>query len=82
MPNDQVRVTADGEEVYLHPDRAERGKKGTFVPTFRDRERTQPHGWICENCESDDVAVDTMERMVCNGCGNAARPKNWDSGYL
>jgi hypothetical protein len=78
----QRTITADGMEVYINPERAERGKKGAFVPTYRDREATQPWGWFCANCESDDVAVDTMERMVCNDCGNARRALTWDSGYL
>jgi primosomal protein N' len=36
----------------------------------------------CSNCESFDIAMDSMERLECNDCGNQKKPTRWDASYL
>jgi hypothetical protein len=72
----------DAVELYRADEKAVRGTLAPFVPTFRDEANTRPYGWVCEHCGGDDVAADTLGRVVCNDCHNASAPTTWDSGYL
>lgn len=72
----------DGELLYVAFDEAVRASRGAFYPAYADREREELHGWMCGNCKSFDVAIDTMERFECADCGNRRKPARWDAAYL
>lgn len=74
--------TADGQTVYVARDEGVRASEGPFYPTYLDRERTERFGWFCGNCESFNAAVDTMDRIQCNDCGNKRKASRWDAAYL
>lgn len=78
----EARSNADGEILYVAFDEAVRASEGAFYPTYTDRERREQRGWVCGNCESFDVAIDTMDRFECNECGNRRKPARWDAAYL
>ena len=88
-------VTGDGEQVltearsgpdgtlrYVAFDEAIRASHAAFYPVYADRERNELHGWMCGNCESFDIAIDTMDRYECADCGNRRKPARWDAAYL
>lgn len=68
-------------EVYVVEDESEIGSRAPFYATYRGDDDVR-YGWFCANCGSMDAAVDTMERIVCNQCGNTHRPSQWDAAYL
>ena len=37
---------------------------------------------MCGGDEGFDVAMDTMERLECNECGNRRKAARWDAAYL
>lgn len=78
----EARSGPDGGLVYVAFDEAERGSRGAFYPVYADRERQELHRWICGNCDSFDVAIDTMDRFECGQCGNRRKPSRWDAVYL
>lgn len=90
LPNDvsetqvltEARTAPDGDVVYVARDEGVRASEGPFYPTYLDRERTERFGWFCGSCESFDAAVDTMDRIQCNDCGNRRKASRWDSAYL
>lgn len=73
--------TPDGEMYVDKADRY-RGQTAPFYPVYRTENGTHRYGWYCDGCGSVDSAMDTMERIVCNGCGNARKPARWDAAYL
>jgi ribosomal protein S18 acetylase RimI-like enzyme len=75
-------VETDAGPVYVDLDDSERGSRGAFHPTYSDRTATERHGWFCAECESTDVAMDTMGRIACSGCENRRKPTRWDAAYL
>ena len=78
----EARSGPDGTLRYVAFDEAVRASKGAFYPAYADRERTELHGWMCGNCDSFDVAIDTMDRYECVECGNRRKPARWDAAYL
>ncbi|WP_331233717.1 GNAT family N-acetyltransferase [Natronorarus salvus] len=75
-------TTEAGEEVFVAYREASIGSEGTFHAAYHDRDRTSPYGWFCSACESFDNSMDTMGRVVCNGCGNVRKATRWDAAYL
>ncbi|WP_277554254.1 GNAT family N-acetyltransferase [Halobaculum limi] len=78
----EARVTDDGTQLYVAYDEADRASIAPFYVTYADRERTERMGYICGNCESFSVTVDTMDRVQCNDCGNKRKASRWDAAYL
>ncbi|AUX08187.1 GNAT family acetyltransferase [Halalkaliarchaeum desulfuricum] len=78
----EARSGPDGTLRYVAFDEAVRASQGAFYPAYADRERDELHGWMCGNCESFDVAIDTMDRYECVDCGNRRKPARWDAAYL
>ncbi|MFB6135309.1 MAG: DUF5816 domain-containing protein [Halobacteriaceae archaeon] len=72
------RERADLDVVVVENERLE-GVTGAFYATY---EEEQHHGWYCSNCDTTDVAVDTMGRLKCNRCGNVHHSREWDAAYL
>lgn len=68
-------------EGNLSLDRTDRktGREAPFYATYRDDRR---YGWLCGNCRTLDVAMDTMGRIECNDCGNTHSPSEWDAAYI
>lgn len=77
----EARETPDGV-VYVALDAGVRAPRGPFYPTYLDRERTRRFGWLCGGCESFNVAMDSMDRIQCNDCGNQRKASRWDAAYL
>lgn len=78
----ESRVTDDGDRVYVAYDEADRASMAPFYATYADDDRTDRVGYVCGNCESFDVAVDTMDRVHCSDCGNKRKASRWDAAYL
>ncbi|SFR41627.1 Ribosomal protein S18 acetylase RimI [Halogeometricum rufum] len=78
----EERTLDDGETVYVAYDEAVRGKEAPFYAVFLDPERSERYGWMCGEDESFDIAMDTMERIECNTCGNRRKAARWDAAYL
>jgi ribosomal protein S18 acetylase RimI-like enzyme len=76
------RQTDDGTTVYVAYDESMRGSDAPFFAVYLDEERTERYGWLCGADESFDIAIDTMERLECNDCGNRRKPVRWDAAYL
>lgn len=76
------RALDDGSAVFVDREDPERGSQGPFFPVYRDADREQRYGFCCGNCGGFDVAVNTMERIECNDCGNFRKPTRWDAAYL
>jgi len=74
-------TTDDGTTVYVARDEGERGDDGPFAVVYASPDRERRYGYACLNCETLDVAVDTMGRIVCNDCGNFTRPDEWDAAH-
>ncbi len=75
-------VQLDGETVYVSYGEAVRGSKAPFYTAYESEEGTRRYSWFCGNCESVDIAMDTMGRVECNVCGNRRKPTRWDSAWL
>lgn len=78
----EARNTPSGEVVYVARDEGVRAPDGPFYPTYLDRDRTERYGWLCGGCDSFDTAMDSMDRIQCNGCGNQRKAGRWDAAYL
>jgi ribosomal protein S18 acetylase RimI-like enzyme len=72
----------NGETLYVAYDESSRGSVGPFYVAYRDRERTDRYGPFCGNCGSVSTAMDPMERIECNDCGNRRKATRWDAAYL
>jgi ribosomal protein S18 acetylase RimI-like enzyme len=81
-PNGLVERTTDGKTVYVAYDESARGSDAPFFAVYLDEERAEPYGWMCGGEEGFDVAMDTMERLECNECGNRRKAARWDAAYL
>lgn len=55
---------------------------GTEAPFYTVEKDDEAYSWLCGNCRTTEVAVDTMGRIVCSDCSNSKRPTDWDSAYL
>lgn len=72
-------VAVDGGTVTL-ADESVPGSEGGFIATY---DGDEAYGYLCANCESMDVTVDSMDRIRCGDCGNTHRPKEeYDGSYL
>jgi len=76
-----VVETDDGERIYVAFDESERGSLAPFYVAYADPDRGQRYGYFCGNCEGTNIAIDTMDRMECAGCGNRRKPSRWDAAY-
>ncbi|MFC7080826.1 GNAT family N-acetyltransferase [Halorussus caseinilyticus] len=72
----------DGRTLYVNWAENERGSKAPFFAAYSDEDAEDLYGWFCSNCESFDTAMDSMERLECNQCGNTKKPVRWDASYL
>ncbi|HKL29010.1 MAG TPA: GNAT family N-acetyltransferase [Natrialbaceae archaeon] len=81
-PGLESATTEDGETVFVDFDAGLHGSRSEFYPAYLDRGFDEPYGWFCSNCETFDVAMDSMDRMECNNCRNARSPTRWDAAYL
>jgi ribosomal protein S18 acetylase RimI-like enzyme/ribosomal protein S27AE len=79
--SDGIVETEAGDTVYVAFDEAERGSEAPFYVAYSDPDREQRYGYFCGNCEGTEIAIDTMDRMVCGDCGNRRRPSRWDAAY-
>jgi len=78
-PQIESYTTADGDTLYINYQESEIGSEGPFFAAYTTRDLERRYGWFCSNCESVDVAMDTMGRVVCNQCGNRHKPTRWDA---
>ena len=81
-PSGLVEREADGQTVYVAYDESARGSGAPFFAVYLDEDRERPYGWMCGGDEGFDVAMDTMERLECNVCGNRRKAARWDAAYL
>lgn len=76
-------TTENGDgEIYIDHDDAERGSVAPFLVAYNNTERTERYGYFCSNCNSLDIAMDSMGRAECNECGNQRKATRWDAAYL
>ncbi len=69
----------DGQTLYVNWVESDRGSKAPFFAAYTDDEGEDLYGYFCSNCESFDTAMDSMERLECNDCGNTKKPVRWDA---
>jgi ribosomal protein S18 acetylase RimI-like enzyme len=81
-PSGLVERSVDGQVVYVAYDESARGSDAPFFTVYLDEDRKRPYGWMCGGDEGFDVAMDTMERLECNECGNRRKAARWDAAYL
>jgi len=72
----------EGEHLYVDHADGDRGSKGPFRVVWMDRDRQEPYGYFCSNCDSLVTSMDSMGRMECTNCGNHRRPTRWDAAYM
>lgn len=78
-------TTDDGERVYIDRDDEESGTEAPFLAAYFDTEHTDQFGYYCANCGSLNVAIDNMDRLRCNNCGNSHASRStesYDDSYL
>lgn len=76
-------TTENGDgTIYIDHDDAERGSVAPFLVAYNDAERTERYGYFCSNCDSLNIAMDSMGRAECNECGNQRKATRWDAAYL
>jgi ribosomal protein S18 acetylase RimI-like enzyme len=78
----ESRPGPEGEVLYVAYDESARASRAPFYAVYADRDRGELWGWYCGNCESFDTAMDTMDRVECNECGNRRKAARWDAAYL
>ncbi|MFB6195065.1 MAG: GNAT family N-acetyltransferase [Haloplanus sp.] len=78
----EAATLPDGRQVYVALDESVRGSDGPFYSVYLDRDRAERYGYLCGDCDSFAVSMDTMGRVVCNDCGNRRKPTRWDASYL
>ncbi|MFC5970026.1 GNAT family N-acetyltransferase [Halomarina salina] len=82
-PEELEPVTTDeGRELYIDHNDSSRATLAPFLAVYTDTNRSDRWGYYCSNCESMDVAVDTMGRIECNECGNVSKATRWDAAYM
>ena len=75
-------TTDDGRKLYIDYNDSDRATLAPFLAVYTDTDRSDRWGYYCSNCESTDVAVDSMGRIECNECGNVSKATRWDAAYL
>ncbi|QIB73507.1 GNAT family N-acetyltransferase [Halogeometricum borinquense] len=78
----EERTLDDGRTVYIAYDDAVRGSSAPFYAVYMNPDRDERYGWICGEDQSFDIAMDTMDRIECNTCGNKRKAARWDAAYL
>jgi ribosomal protein S18 acetylase RimI-like enzyme len=78
----ESRPGPEGEILYIAYDESSRASQAPFYSVYTDRDRDDLWGWFCGNCESFNTAMDTMDRIECNECGNRRKAARWDAAYL
>ncbi|MFC5972350.1 GNAT family N-acetyltransferase [Halomarina salina] len=84
FPEDGRATTDDGTEVRVDRDEERSGTKAPFFATYVGDDGEQ-HGFFCSNCGATDTAMNGMERLECQSCGNQHKPdgsEQYDDGYL
>ncbi|MFB6119045.1 GNAT family N-acetyltransferase [Halosegnis sp.] len=72
----------DGRQLYVDRSDSDRGSKGPFRVVYSDEDREDAYGYLCDNCQSLVVAMDSMGKMECESCGNVRKPTRWDATYM
>ncbi|WP_243700383.1 GNAT family N-acetyltransferase [Halorussus pelagicus] len=72
----------EGQTLSVNWAESDRGSKAPFYAAYTDEDGEDLYGYFCSNCESFDTAMDSMERLECNDCGNTKKPVRWDASYL
>ena len=72
----------DDTTLYVAFDESDRGSTAPLYVVYLDEDREDRYGYFCGHCESFEVSMDAMGRVVCNDCGNKRRPSRWDASYL
>jgi hypothetical protein len=75
------RTIDDGVTVYVATDEERVGSEGPFRVVYRGENAENRWGYLCSACDCLDTAMDTMGRIVCNGCGNVRKPEEWDATH-
>lgn len=75
------RLSTEEGTLYVARDEAERGSDGPFYVVYRTTDRRDRWGYLCGNCGSQNTAMDTMGRIVCNDCPNQRKPTEWDAAH-
>jgi ribosomal protein S18 acetylase RimI-like enzyme len=78
----ESREGPEGRQLFVAYDESQRASVAPFYHVYEDREREARYGFLCGNCGSFDVAVDSMDRVQCNDCENRRKPARWDAAYL
>ncbi len=78
----ESRLGPADEQLFVAYDESTRASKAPFYHAYNSREREQRYGYFCGNCEGFDIAVDSMDCVECNNCGNRSKPTRWDAAYL
>lgn len=76
------RTGPEGQQLFVAYDESVRASKAPFYPTYTAADRSERYGWFCGSCESFDTAMDSMDRIECNECGNRRKAARWDAAYL
>jgi ribosomal protein S18 acetylase RimI-like enzyme len=72
----------DGRALYADRSNPSRGSKDSFYTVYSDEGREDAYGFMCGNCETLVVAMDSMGKMECEDCGNVRKPTRWDATYM
>jgi ribosomal protein S18 acetylase RimI-like enzyme len=78
----EAATLPDGRQVFVALDESVRGSGGPFYSVYLDRDRNERYGYLCGSCDGFAISMDTMGRVVCNGCENRRKPTRWDASYL
>ncbi|KTG09864.1 GCN5 family acetyltransferase [Haloprofundus marisrubri] len=78
----EEREGPDGQTLFVAYDESQRARKAPFYVSYTDEDRENRYGFFCGNCESFATAMDSMERIQCNECGNQSKSARWDAAYL
>ena len=73
--------TAGGETIHVDRADGEKGSKGHFFVAYVSADAETRWGYLWENCETVDTAMDAMGRIECNVCGNVKKPDQWDAAH-
>lgn len=67
-------------DIRIAFEEPENGSRGPFYAVYASG--GERFGWLCSNCGTLNVAMDTMGRIVCNECTNTHKAVHWDAAYL
>lgn len=78
-------TTVDGARLVVDQSDPIPGADAAFYPTYQQgnhEEKGEQYGFYCSNCGTASEAMDELERIKCETCGNVHRPDDWDEAYL